>query len=98
VLSNESPLYCGYFWPIVPAPYDRWEWLWSSWWNEDWQGKPKYSKKTCPSATLFTTNPTWPDPGSNPGRRGGKPATNHLSYGTAHHLELNPSKKNTSIG
>jgi hypothetical protein len=24
-----------------------------------------------------------PDPGSNPGRRGGKPATNRLSYGTA---------------
>jgi hypothetical protein len=45
-------------------------------WNEDWQGKPKYSEKTCPSATLSTTNPTWPDPGSNPGRRGGKPATN----------------------
>jgi hypothetical protein len=32
---------------------------------------------------LSTTNPTWPDPGSNPGRRGGKPATNRLSYGTA---------------
>jgi hypothetical protein len=29
-----------------------------NWWNEDWQGKPKYSKKTCPSATLSTTNPT----------------------------------------
>jgi hypothetical protein len=28
------------------------------WWNEDWQGKPKYSEKTCPSATLSTTNPT----------------------------------------
>jgi hypothetical protein len=27
-------------------------------WNEDWQGKPKYSEKTCPSATLSTTNPT----------------------------------------
>jgi hypothetical protein len=27
------------------------------WWNEDWQGKPKYSEKTCPSATLSTTNP-----------------------------------------
>jgi hypothetical protein len=27
--------------------------------------------------------PTWPDPGSNPGRRGGKPATNRLSYGAA---------------
>jgi hypothetical protein len=38
---------------------------------------------TCPSATLSTTNPTWPDPGLNPGCRGGKPATNRLSYGTA---------------
>jgi hypothetical protein len=28
------------------------------WWNEDWQGKPKYSEKTRPSATLSTTNPT----------------------------------------
>jgi hypothetical protein len=51
--------------------------------NEDWQGKPKYSEKTCPSATLSTTNPTWLDPGLNPGRRGGKPATNRLSYGAA---------------
>jgi hypothetical protein len=31
---------------------------------------------------LCTTNPTWPDPGSNPGRRGGKSANNRLSYGT----------------
>jgi hypothetical protein len=36
-----------------------------------------------PTATSSTTNPTWPDPGSNPGRRGGKPATNRLSYGAA---------------
>jgi hypothetical protein len=43
----------------------------------------KYLEKTSPSATLSTTNPTWPDPGSNPGRRGGKPATNRLSYGAA---------------
>jgi hypothetical protein len=49
----------------------------------DWQRKPKYSEKTCPIATLSTTNPTWPDPGSNPGRRGRKPATNYLSYGAA---------------
>jgi hypothetical protein len=28
-------------------------------------------------------NPTWPDPGLNPGRRGGKPATNRLSYGAS---------------
>jgi hypothetical protein len=28
-------------------------------------------------------NPTWPDPGLNLGRRGGKPATNRLRYGSA---------------
>jgi hypothetical protein len=33
-------------------------WWWSIWWNEDWQGKPKYSEETCPSVTLSTTNPT----------------------------------------
>jgi hypothetical protein len=76
--------YCGHYWPIVPAPDDRWWWLWRNWWNKDWQGKPKYSEKTCPSATLCTTNPTWLDPGLNPGRRGGKPATNRLSYGATY--------------
>jgi hypothetical protein len=62
-------------------------WLWG-WriirWNEDWQGKPKYSEKTSPGATLSTTNPTWPDPGLNPGRHCGKPAINRLSYGAAY--------------
>jgi hypothetical protein len=42
-----------------------WLWRWRIWWNE-WQGKPKYSKKTCPDATLSTTNPAWPDLGLNP--------------------------------
>jgi hypothetical protein len=70
-------------WPIVQAPNDRWWWLWSNWWNENRQGKPKYWDKTCPSAPLSTTNPTWPDPGWNPGRGGEKPATNPVSYGTA---------------
>jgi hypothetical protein len=56
--------------------------------NENWQGKPKYSEKTCLSATLSTTNPTWPDPGLNLGLRGGKPATNRLSYGTAWVLNI----------
>jgi hypothetical protein len=54
-----------------------------NWWNKDWQGKPKYSEKICPRGTLFTTNPTWLDPVLNPGSRGGKPATNRLSYGAA---------------
>jgi hypothetical protein len=70
-------------WPIVPAPDDTWWWMWSSWWNENWQGKPKYSEKTCPSAILSATNPAWPDLGSNPGGRGGKPATTRLSHGSA---------------
>jgi hypothetical protein len=39
--------------------------------------------KTRPIATLSTTNPTWTDPGSNPGLRGKRPATNRLSHGTA---------------
>jgi hypothetical protein len=62
-----------------------WLWGWRIWWNE-WQGKPKYSEKTCPGSTLSTTNPTWPDPGLNPGRRGGKPATNRFSYGAAFYV------------
>jgi hypothetical protein len=55
--------------------------------NEDWQGKPKYSEKTCPNATLSTTNLTC-CPDANPGRRGGKPATTRLSYGTAFVLPM----------
>jgi hypothetical protein len=51
------------YWPTVPAPDDGWWWLWRYWWTEDWQGQPKYSEQTCPSATLSTTNPTWLDPG-----------------------------------
>jgi hypothetical protein len=39
--------------------------------------------KTCPSASLSTTNPTWTDPGSNPALRDGRPAANRLSHGTA---------------
>jgi hypothetical protein len=72
--------YYGQYWPIVPAVDDRWWWLWRNWWNKDWQGKPKYSEKTWPSSTLSTTNPTWLDPVLHSGHRGGKPATNSLSY------------------
>jgi hypothetical protein len=37
---------------------------------------------------LSTTNPTWPDPGWNPGRRGGKPASTRLSYGAARGVKI----------
>jgi hypothetical protein len=68
------------YWPIVPAPGDCQD---GEFGGMNWQGKPKYSEKTCPDATLSTTNPTWPDPGLNPGRRDAKPATNRFSYGAA---------------
>jgi hypothetical protein len=51
--------------------------------NEIDRGKQTYSGKNLLSATLSTTNPTWTDPGSNPGLRGKRPATNLLSHGTA---------------
>jgi hypothetical protein len=86
--------YCCHYWPIVPAPDDGWWWLWRNWWNEDWEGKRKQSDKTCPSATLSTTNSTWLVPGLNPGRRGGKPATNRLSYGAAITNILTQKQKN----
>jgi hypothetical protein len=51
-------------------------------WN--WQGKTEVlGEKTCPSATLSTTNLTWNYRGMNRGLCGEKPATNRLSYGTA---------------
>jgi hypothetical protein len=52
-------------------------------WNKIDRGKPITRRKPCPSATLSTTNPTWTDPGSNPGFHSGRPATNRLSHGTA---------------
>jgi hypothetical protein len=42
-------------------------------------GENLLQRHFCPSQ-----NPTWPDPGLNPGRRDGKPATNRLSYGAAY--------------
>jgi hypothetical protein len=47
--------------------------------------------KTCSSATLSTTNPAWTDPGSNPGLRGERPATNRLSLGTARGPTVTPT-------
>jgi hypothetical protein len=57
--------------------------FWSSWWNENWQGKPKYSEKTYPSATLSTTKSHMTTRSRTPDRSGWKPATNRLSYGAA---------------
>jgi hypothetical protein len=52
-------------------------------WNEIHRENRSTRGKTCPIATLSTTNPIWTDPASNPGLRGGRPAANSLSHGTA---------------
>jgi hypothetical protein len=40
-------------------------------------------RKTCPTATLSTINPTWIDLGSNPDLRGERPATIYLGHAKA---------------
>jgi hypothetical protein len=78
-------------WPIVPAPGDY----------DDGEfggiGETEVLGENLPSATLSTTNPTWQDPGANPGRRGGKPATNRLSYGAAMWEDLVRAVVNCSV-
>jgi hypothetical protein len=54
-------------WPIVQTPMIDEDDFWSNWWNELWQGKPKFSEKTYPRATLSTTKSHMTDPVSNRG-------------------------------
>jgi hypothetical protein len=54
-------------WPIVPAPDDRWWWKRSSRWNENWQGKSKYSEKNC--SNDLTSHISWPGLQPGPLRR-----------------------------
>jgi hypothetical protein len=70
-VESRSTRHCGHLMAYCVSP--GWLWQWRNRWN-DWQGKPKYSEKTCPSAALPTKNPTC-CPYANPGRRGGKPAS-----------------------
>jgi hypothetical protein len=37
----------------------------------------------CPSVTLYTTDPTWSEPGMKRVLHGRWPVSNHLSHGTA---------------
>ena len=54
-------------------------------WNDRDKGKPKYWKKTSPSATRFTTDPTRTGLGTNPGLHGDKPVSNRLSHDSDRH-------------
>jgi hypothetical protein len=60
------PRYCGRFGLLYKLQMIDEDDFWSNWWNEDWQGKPKYSDKSCPSATLSTTKSHMTRPGLEP--------------------------------
>jgi hypothetical protein len=68
--------------PMVPAPDDRWGECGQVGGMRIGRGNRSYRRKPAP-VLLSTTNLTWPDLDSNPGRRSEKPATNRLTYGTA---------------
>jgi hypothetical protein len=54
------------------------------WWNDILTGENRRTRrKTCPSSTLSTTNPTWIGRGANPGLHVERPTTNDLSHSTA---------------
>jgi hypothetical protein len=64
--------------------FPRWYEFGDRRWNDVLTGENRRTRrKSCPSATLSSTNPTWIDPGANAGLRGERPATNDLSHGTA---------------
>jgi hypothetical protein len=79
---SESAWYVGHFWPIVPAPDYRWWWVEQS---VEWElaGDTEVLGENLPQCHFVHHRSQWPDLGSNPGLRGGKPATNRLSYVTA---------------
>jgi hypothetical protein len=50
-----------------------------------------------PSATLYTTNPTWTDPVSNLGLRGERPANDYLSLPLTPRYDLITVRGNTNF-
>jgi hypothetical protein len=68
-------------WPIVPAPVDYGDGEFGG--MKIGRGNRSTRRKPAPAPLCPTQIPLDQTPGLNPGRRGGKPATNRLSYGAA---------------
>jgi hypothetical protein len=76
-------LNCGQQWAYSLSP--RWYMSMESHGGMILTGENRRTRrKTCPSATFSTTNPTWTSQGANPGLCGEMLATNCLSHDTAY--------------
>jgi hypothetical protein len=91
---NQTHYYCGHL--LLAYCTNPGSWMAMKWGKigrmNEWQENPKHSEKTSSSAARPTTDPAWLDPGLNPSRRGGKPATNRLSYRTADRRVTSPCR------
>jgi hypothetical protein len=76
--------HCGHYWLIVPASGDSEDDCGEADGMSIGRGNRSSRRKPAPAPLLSITKSPWPDPGLNLGRRGGKPATNRLSYGAAY--------------
>jgi hypothetical protein len=74
---------CGCLLTLAYYAFPRWYDFGERRWNDIDRGKPKNSEKNLSQCHFVHQNPTWIDPGANPGLPGERPATNHLSHGTA---------------
>jgi hypothetical protein len=81
-------------WTNGPIVHPQMMIVWRATVEWHWQIKQENPERTCPSATLSTTNPIWTEPGENLGLRGEKSATNRLTHGTAKwHTQLDETRK-----
>jgi hypothetical protein len=82
-----STRHCGQQWPIVPAPGE---------YDGEIGRMTEVLGENLPQYRFVHHKPQMHCPDASPGRRGGKPATNRLSYGTALSLPLPMKTLSTS--